>query len=615
MRQKASFSWLYIPISILIFLAFALFIERSGISYTVSHKPVEFLPPVSAAEAQMGSTFNSRETRCLILSYTDSVVQDKAYETVAAALDSMKVPYHQKNIGQTGALDIAAYDTIIISFVEFSRLSDYTDHLLEWINNGGKLMFAIRPDNSQVLREHLSEFGIAFLDPGYIESDGIEFLTAMLPGSSGQKFGLDFMIHSSLPVNLASTTILHAISADDQGVPLIWEKEYGDGKIMFVNSDQFIDKSSRGVLGAAYSALQDVVIYPVINAATFHIDDFPAPIPEGTDEKIFSQFTRDIQSFYLNVWWPDMQELQEKYNLVYSAFIIETYNYQTEPPFVYDINQQDIFQYFGGLVLRDGGEVGLHGYNHIPLCVEEDKKNQVLGYPTWPSQISMQKAVDELHQFSTGMLSGQPFTSYVPVSNMLCDQARRWLPEIVPELHVIASVYLPDVDVPAYVQEFEEADDGIIEYPRITSGYHPSDFMRWAQVNELWLHYAAGHFVHPDDVLDSYRSQGNTWLVLRETLDEYLLWLYSAMPNARNLTASEGGMAVQRYARLVPHFDCEVNICQVTLDGFYDEGWLMMRTNKTPADISSGSYVEVTNNLYLIEADEAKFEIRSKVGQ
>ncbi len=610
MKKQATFSWLYVPLSVLIFLAFALFVERSGISYTVSRKPIEFLEPITTIEENSAAPQNNPASKTLVLSYADGIVKDRSFNTLKAVLKSMKTPFDQLDIENNNSeLDFSQYDTVVISFVEFSRLSESIDPLLQWVRKGGNLMFAIRPDNSQVLNNIQSQLGITHLDQGYIESDGIEFLTQMLPGSSGVRYGLDFMVHSSLPVNLEETTTLHAISADDQGVPLIWESKFGNGKILVINSDQYIEKSSRGLIGASYSLLQDVVIYPVINAATFHIDDFPAPIPEGIDEDVFSQFTRDIKSFYLNVWWPDMQAIKEKYHLVYSAFVIETYNFKIDPPFRYDVNQEDIFQYFGGLVLRDGGEVGLHGYNHIPLCLESDGKNQTLDYPGWQSQKTMKLAAQELLQFSSSMLSGQPFSAYVPPSNMLCEDARDWLPDVFPDLKVIASVYLPDSDIPAYVQEFEESEDGIIEYPRLTSGYHPDNFMRWVQANELWLHYTAGHFVHPDDVLDSYRSKGNTWLEMRETLDEYLLWLYSAMPNARNLTASEGGMAVQRYARIVPSYICDEDQCTVKLDGFYDEAWLMMRTKKTPDSIDSGSITKVIDDLYLIEADTDSFQI------
>jgi len=300
-----------------------------------------------------------------------------------------------------------------------------------------------------------------------------------------------------------------------------------------------------------------------------------------------------------------MQDIEDKYNLKFSGFIIETYDHVLQPPFRYTVDQEDIFQYFGGIVLRDGGEIGLHGYNHVPLCKDEDGINQVLDYPTWQTTSDMQGSIRELLSFSASMFPDQSFAVYVPVSNILCQEARSWLPEVIPDLKSIASVYLPDVEVDAYVQEFSEADDGIIEFPRIVSGYDPDNFMRWAAANEIWLHFTAAHFVHPDDVLDSYRNQGKSWTELRETLDEYLLWVYSSMPNVRNLTASEGAMAVQRFVRLTPKTDCDHRECRITLDGFYGDGWMLMHTERVPATITNGHISQVSPTLYLIHASEA----------
>ncbi len=203
------------------------------------------------------------------------------------------------------------------------------------------------------------------------------------------------------------------------------------------------------------------------------------------------------------------------------------------------------------------------------------------------------------------MLPGFPFEVYVPPSNILCPEARAWLPELLPDLKTISSGYLPDVDVDAYVQEFTEAEDGIIEFPRIVSGYDPDNYMQWAATNEIWLHYIAAHFVHPDDVLDSYRNKGKSWIDLRKTLDEYLLWVHSSMPAVRNLTASEGAMAVQRFVRLTPKYDCDDRECRIILDGFYDEGWLLMRTEKTPITITNGEFIQVSENIYLIKTSAA----------
>ena len=609
MQKKISFSWLFLPLSILVFLAFALFVERSGISYTVSQKPSAFLEPLPALSNTDPEEKPGADADCLILYNSKSSFNQGSLDTVTAVLASMKVPYSVMDINQPSQIDFQEYETVVITFVQLTLMDQQIDELMDWVENGGKLLFSIRPDNSATLSRIYPQLGISVLDKGFIEVNGVEFLTELLPGTSGMQFGSDFMDHTSLPIDLDKGVKQHLISADEVGLPILWEAEFGQGKIVFINSDQFIDKSSRGLIGAAYSLLHDVVIFPVINASVFCIDDLPAPVPEGKNDDIFRQFTRDIESFYLNVWWPDMQDLEDKYNLKISSFTIETYEYTLQPPFEYIIGQEDLVQYFGGIVLRDGGELGLHGFNHVPLCKEEDGFNQVLDYPTWSTTADMQGSIRELQRFSVSMFPGQTFAVYVPPSNMLCQDARAWLPEVLPDLKVIASIYLPDADVPAYIQEFSEAEDGIIEFPRIVSGYDPDNYMQWAAANEIWLHYTAAHFVHPDDVLDNYRTGGKPWTDLRKTLDEYLLWVYSSMPAVRNLTASEGAMAVQRFARLTPEFNCNDKECRITLDGFYDEGWLLMRTGKTPATITNGDFTQVSPDLYLIEASAANILI------
>ena len=68
-------------------------------------------------------------------------------------------------------------------------------------------------------------------------------------------------------------------------------------------------------------------------------------------------------------------------------------------------------------------------------------------------------------------------------------------------------------------------------------------------------------------------------------------------------------MAVQRFVRLDPDYTCDSSGCQVTLNGFYDEGWFLMRTEKTPSSITNGNITEVVNDLYLIEATADNIQI------
>ena len=178
--------------------------------------------------------------------------------------------------------------------------------------------------------------------------------------------------------------------------------------------------------------------------------------------------------------------------------------------------------------------------------------------------------------------------------------------EALPGLKVVASIYLPEPTGLLYTQEFSEAPDGIIEFPRIISGYEMQDYAIWAALNELGLHYVNSHFVHPSEAFNIGQNSNNGWPYLRDQFTAYVKWLNESAPGLRQMTASEGAMAVQRFARLaVKSENTNANgNYQITLGNFYDEAWLMLRTSKTPQSIKGGSITPVAADLYLINASE-----------
>jgi hypothetical protein len=221
----------------------------------------------------------------------------------------------------------------------------------------------------------------------------------------------------------------------------------------------------------------------------------------------------------------------------------------------------------------------------------------------------MQLSIYELNRFGKSLFPDNVFTTYVPPSNILCSDSRAWLPTVLPELRIIASVYIQDADKTAYVQEFTEASDGIIELPRIISGYDPDDIQRFAAINELALHYVNSHFVHPDDVLDPERGALKGWTYLRDQFDAYVQQLNDSAPGLRNMTSQEAAIAIQRFARLAVKTENINGTYEINLGNFYDEAWLMMRSTKKPASIEGGTITPVTSDLYLIKALKSKIVI------
>lgn len=603
MKQKYTFTLLLLPFSILSLLASVLLIQRTGISYktTLSYGDLKLLPQ---ANVDVKNFFADKPVEALVL-YDSQDPSNELLENLQATLDSMRVKYDSYDIRSNGKIDLAKYPTVVVAFEALDDLKPQILELINWVEMGGRVLFAIHPLPSNTFSEIGRKLGILSKGDKLAEFNGVEFNTDLLPGGKGLRVNAETLSQQSYPVELSEDAIVHLSSADTRENPLLWEYNLGKGRVVFINSDLFVSKEGRGVVGGAYSLLQDVAVYPVINASVFFIDDFPAPIPAGTNKLIQQAYGMSNQDFYTNIWWPDMLSLAKKYNIRYTVVMIETYDYNFTAPFSGSLDSERQ-RYFGAQVLANGGELGLHGYNHVPLCLAETGVNQSHGYPGWPTTEAMQLSEYEWIRFEKSLFPNSIVTTYVPPSNMLCSDARLWLPAVLPNLKVIASVYLNDAEKTSYAQEYREASDGIIELPRIIAGYNLDNVARYEAINELGLQFINAHFVHPDDVLNAERGANQAWADLRDKYERYVQWLSESAPVLRNMTAREAAIAVQRFARLAVKTETVNNHFQITLGNFYDEAWLMVRTKATPLSIEGGTITPITGNLYLIKALKPK---------
>ena len=338
----------------------------------------------------------------------------------------------------------------------------------------------------------------------------------------------------------------------------------------------------RGIYAASFSLLCDATAYPVINGSVFYLDDFPSPVPGGDGTYIRRDYSMSISDFYSKVWWPDLVQLAQKYGVRFTGVMIE--NYEDEPTRQKDTQQ---FRYFGSLLLRQGGEIGFHGYNHQPLVLPNTDYKGLYAYRQWPSEEAITAAMEELIEFQQTVLPYTNGTVYVPPSNILSAEGRRVLGTKVPQIRTIASTYFKDgTDLP-YVQEFGVATDGIVEQPRIVSGGMVGDtYMRLAAMSELNMHYVSTHFMHPDDLLDEDRGAAEGW---------------------------EVSGAIQRYAQLTVALDSTDTAWTLHLGNFVDEAWLFFRANEgTPGRVTNGELTHLTGDLYLLKATAGTVHIERK---
>ena len=588
---------------IVVFLALVavLCVVQRNVTYT--HQERILTPLAKEAFSPQGE---AQEPECLLI-YEDSARGNQGYTLMSEVLDQMKVPWESCLAGEAASRNLDRYTKIVLSVDYLRNLGDGLLELQDWIRAGGHLLVLYPPEIDSGFQSLQDLMGIVGISPDLAVVEELRFVKNFMIGTEGLDLRITDAYESSLSVSLDSDCEVYMESGGENPVPLLWRKETGEGSVV-VDNLSFLEKAYRGFHCAAYTLLGDAEAYPVINGSTFYIDDFPSPVPGGDSRKIREDYGMDIADFYTQVWWNDVYNLGKEYGIRYTGLVIEQYSDQVEGPFERNSDTQR-YEYFGNMLLDAGGEIGFHGYNHMPLCLENfSYQGMYDSYKQWASYEDMRAALQELHDFCAQIFPQEEFQVYVPPSNILSEEGRGMLAEDFPQIQAVASVYLPG-DL-AFEQEFEVAEDGIIDTPRVISGYVLDDYMRLAAMAELNFHFVNSHFQHPDDVLDVDRGADLGWEELFRRISEYTEWLYTSAPAIRNLTGTELAAAVQQYDYLTVDRTLTEHSLELTLGGFGTQAWLMVRINEgEPGTVTGGELTKMAEGLYLLQADEEQVTI------
>ena len=588
-----------------VFMAIALVLlaQTLGIHYGATKFTLKYMARNEAIPAQ-NAIMGQRATNLMLVDSSQDGV-DEAEAMMKQVLLDMKVPTATVDLAKTDPDDIPSlnrYRTVLIVMPELDSLGDELVSIMRWVEGGGNMMLAMTPEKTGYLDAIGPQIGIESSAYDYVMTKGIKPARDFMLGG-GHTYMFSGPFKSSLSLNLNEKATVEAVSVNGH-TPLIWSADVRSGRTVTCNIGIY-GKVVRGFYASAFSLLGSATAYPVINSAAFYLDDFPSPVPSGDATYIKRDYGMSIADFYSKVWWPDLTKLAERYGIRFTGVMIENYGDDTKDA---PVRQKDEshFSYFGGLLLKQNGEIGYHGYNHQPLCLPDTDYGDAYAYNQWPNADAITAAMDELIAFQKAVLPYAEGSVYVPPSNILSAAGREILGTCVPGIRTIASTYFEDSSGLPYVQEFDVAPDGIVEQPRIVSGGMVGDsYMRLAAVSELNMHYVSTHFMHPDDLLDEDRGAAEGWEVYKGGLVDYLNWLEKAAPHLRRQTGTECSGAVERFAALTVTTTDANDAWELTLGNFHDEAWLLFRANDgVPGTVTGGQLTLLTGNLYLLKAEQ-----------
>lgn len=590
-------------------MAAILFVELRGIQVNYTERVLDLLPQenvVTKAEACAGLTIDT----CLIWDSSDDTSID-AMKDFPVILADMKVGYESVDLEKEALPDFDKYSVVIVLLSDLAPMGQGVDALSDWVYHGGNALFALTLPQSPYTDSTNNMLGIRS-DGNLTRVDDIYLFDGFMLGG-GKAYHITDGYDSARTVQLFSDkTQVYAAEGSAQGVPLIWESTFGRGKCV-VDNFGICDKAVRGFYAASLSLLKEVYVYPVINGSTFYLDDFPSQIPGGANEYITRDYNTSVRDFYLNIWWPDMMNIADRYNIKYTGLAIESYDNMVDGN-TGPAADKNTFIQLGNMLLRMGGELGYHGYNHQPLVLGNRSYEGVYDYKTWVSNEAMTKAFKVLADFCEALFPNVEFAVYVPPSNLLSQEGKQMLLEKFPQIRTFSGIYMTDgvLDF-ALVQEFDVDKNGIVEQPRIISGCVIDDYMTVAALSELNMHLVNNHFTHPDDALDPERGADLGWETLTKRFESYLSWLYASAPGLRNMTGTELSAAVQRFVAVTPHMQQQDDRMTLSMDHFYDNAQFLIRFNeKQPDQIQGGTLKHMTGDLYLLEAMEETVTITYK---
>ena len=412
--------------------------------------------------------------------------------------------------------------------------------VLDYARNGGTVLLTqhVDPREGEPMgSDVLQAFGIASVG-GDIEAPGVRFLTNFVIGAKGQKFEKG-SVYSTTAKEISLTPDSEVEAESVTGLPLVWGHGYGDGKIYAYKGAERDDKTNEGFLAAMIAHCGTEAIYPVVGVKLFFIDDFPAPTPEGDFSKIYDETGLSTADFYRQEWWPWMLDNAKRFGIKYTGLIIETYGDQVHGPFheLSGRSARDNVVIYGRELLKAGGELGLHGYNHQSLAVAGYNQDK-LGYVPWDNEQDMIEAMQELHRYVKSLYPDYEFRVYVPPSDILSPEGYDAVKQAVPTVNIMASLYDGLPSEKAFYQDYKRNADGSYEIPRISSGYVPDSFMRWSVyslINHLGIF---SHFVHPDEMFYE-ESKDKSWADMKTGLTAFLDEMETHFPWLTPVTASE----------------------------------------------------------------------------
>lgn len=359
---------------------------------------------------------------------------------------------------------------------------------------------------------------------------------------------------------------------------LVWRKRLDNAYVFCINGDFISDIFGTGILNAIAYEAKDYDIYPVVDAQTFIVSDFPY-LSNENESLIQKYYSRTTSSFLENVLWPDISNLSSKLNLKMTFMAAPQLDYSDRVHV--SINELD---YFFRLVRELNSEVGLTTTRSENDTVEDKLNADKNAYSSYLGS----------YEFLSIKAKKSELTAIQKLKNSMMDSVK---------------TYVTGSDEFDGTGLFSYADDGklIIETPTDSSTYTFSRDFRARCLNTAVAYSGidmdVSNLYYPD-------SEENLWNKYIKSVSSCTQNITKQTGKLTQCTVSELDKRVREMLSLDFTYRMDGETLVVDIKGNQETSRFILRThNKEILSVNGGTYTLLEDGAYLITTTEKQLRI------
>ncbi|CAA0116798.1 Uncharacterised protein [Halioglobus japonicus] len=440
----------------------------------------------------MAAIQTHKHSNVVVLRHCDDIYGEHTARNTTEVLEQIHVAYTCYEISQP-LPELNGFVAVLLCTERLDQaVAGLAESLECFVEQGGGLVVVHRGFKENfcklfgiVSQDHLvsvtSDYGAA----------GLVFPSRVLPSFQG--LALDASaIDGHASFDVVPVADARIVATSSTGKPLAWRSRHGKGYVLYWNTTICSEKRMRGLIVESLESVVPVMVLPTANAGVVQIDDFPAPLPAPSVEL---GGTSQVDQFYSHRWWPDVYRLANGYDIALSCFV--AFDYSNVPVDAAAVRAQTALatvesDNIAAILRLPPAEIGLHGYNHLPLTVTD-----------WADQSEMARSLEQAIAEWTRAGFGPLPTSYVPPMNIYDRNGIAVLTKTLPGITSISSV-LNGALGGATERDFgpEPWNESLFCLPRATCGHECSQQLLFDCANQVAALGVWTHFLHPDDLVD-----------------------------------------------------------------------------------------------------------------